>query len=176
MAEKVGINCGSGQRRFNSTPEVEWINVDKISRPGEEPDLVCDGSQLPYLNASVDYFVLVQTLEHFGCGEGAGLVKEAHRVLRPGGSLLLSVPNMHELCFEWLHGQRLNTQLFMTNVYGAFRGDEESRHKWGFDSPSLLNFLSANGPWKSCLIQRSPDLPGSSFPHDWWILEAECVR
>lgn len=174
----IGLNVGSGQRPFMTVSSLKWVNIDTVDRPPNcTPDILADGAHLPmYDDNTVDYFVLHHVLEHFGCGEAQGLITEAYRVLKPGGSLLVFVPNMHELCFEWLHGKRLDTQLFMTNVYGAYMGSEEDRHKWGFTAPSLGQFLWTAGPWKQCLTQRCPDIPGSSFAHDWWILEAECVK
>jgi SAM-dependent methyltransferase len=174
---KRALNVGSGQRRFHDpTGEIEWCNVDKVSRQGHEPDWIEDGAHLPCGDETVDYFALVQVLEHFGCGEGADLIKEAHRVLKPGGSLIISVPDLRAICTEWLHGERLDTQLFMTCLYGAYMGSEEDRHKWGFDNESLGSFLTKTGPWKAILFRNFPDIPGSSFPHDWWILEVECVK
>ena len=170
---KEGINCGSGQRPFHSTPEVHWLNVDSVEK--WKPGLLCDGAHLPHCDNSIDYFVLIQVLEHFGCGEGEGLIKEAYRVLKPGGSLIVSVPDLRALCTEWLHGTKLDTQLFVTCLYGAYMGSEEDRHKWAFTPESLFAFLKA-GPWSSVKLGRCPDVPGSSIPHDWWILEAECIK
>lgn len=178
---KTGINCGSGQRPFKSVWDVAWINVDKVVRPDmPAPDLVCDGANIPREDASVDYFVLVQVLEHFGCGEGSALIKEAHRLLKPGGSLIVSVPNIWELCFEFIYGKRVGTsfdpQVFITSLYGAYMGSEEDRHKWGFTPASLGNFLWSHGPWKEITFGACKDIPGSSLPHDWWILEVECIK
>lgn len=173
---KLGLNVGSGQRPFTSTPEVTWLNVDSVERPGHSVDLVCDGAHLPQKDGTVDYFVLCQVLEHFGCGESEGLIKEAYRVLKPGGSLVISVPDMRAICTEWLSGTRLDTQLFMTCLYGAYMGSEEDRHKWGFDNQSLGSFLTRSANWTAVQFRNFPDIPGSSLPHDWWILEAECVK
>lgn len=172
---KLALNIGSGQRPFKCTPEVRWVNVDKIAREGHANDLLCDGASLPYMSGTVDYFVLHHVLEHFGCNEGEGLIREAHRVLRPGGSLLVFLPNMRALCTRWLEG-RMSTQLFMTNVYGAYMGDEEDRHKWGFDPDSLSEFLWERGPWSGMGAFDYRPIAGADLCQDWWIMAAECVR
>src|SRR5271154_3956191 len=126
-AMKRAINMGSGQRKFHDpTGEIEWANVDKVSRPGHEPDWIADGADLRNLvhDNSVDYYVLHHVLEHFGCGEASGLIKEAHRVLKPGGSLLVFVPDLRALATRWLMGG-LTTQIYVTNLYGAYMGHEE---------------------------------------------------
>lgn len=175
MAMKVGINCGSGQRPFTSTPEVKWINVDSVAHEGmPEPDLVCNGAHLPYATESVDYFVLHHVLEHFGCGEGEGLLREAYRVLRPGGSLLVFVPNLRALAGRWL-GHEMDTQLFMTNVYGAYMGHEEDRHKWGFDPDHLCELILKCGRWDMRWF-NGREISGAAIAMDWWILSVEAVR
>lgn len=173
---KLGINCGSGQRKFTATPEVNWANVDSVSREGHEPDILCDGAHLTmYQDGEVDYFVLHHVLEHFGCGEAGGLIKEAWRVLKPGGSLLVFVPNMRALAERWLEG-RLSTQIYLTNVYGAYMGDEESRHKWGFDPDHLFEFLSVKGAWTTIRLFDWRDIPGSDCARDFWITGMECIK
>jgi len=170
----IGLNVGSGQRRFESGAQVLWINIDKVRRPGMQFDLICDGASIPRANESADYFVLHQVMEHFGCGESRGLIDEAYRVLRPNGSLLVFVPDMRMLADRWLSGQ-MDTQLYMTNVYGAYMGDEESRHKWGFDRGSLAKFL-CEWNWSRVDFFDWRDIPGMSAANDWWVCAMECVK
>ena len=173
---KIGINCGSGQRPFTSTPEVRWINVDSVAHEGmPAPDLVCDGAHLPHSDGSVDYVVLHHVLEHFGCGEAKGLIDEAFRVLKPGGSLLVFVPNLRALAAHWLGGG-IDTQVFMTNVYGAYMGHEEDRHRWGFERDSLATLLLGERKWSDMMTFDWRDVPGMDVARDWWILAEEAVR
>lgn len=169
----IGLNVGSGQRKFDRT--AGWINIDKISRPGHEPDLVCDGADLPYDNGSVDYFVLSQTYEHFGCGEAVNLLQEAHRVLRPSGSLIISVPNMMALARRWVAGE-ISEYIFMVNTYGAYLGNEESRHKWGSTPESLTKEIEEHGPWQWVKEFDNRPIPALDVARDWWITCLEARR
>lgn len=170
----IGLNCGSGQRPFKSTPQLQWVNID--SQEKWSPDIQCDAMQLPYQDNSVDYVVLHHVLEHFGCGEAAGLVKEAYRVLKPKGSLLVYVPDMWRLADGWDNG-KISTQIYMTNLYGAYMGNQADRHKWGYDRLSLEEFLLSCAQWKEVMQARTgQDLQGSDIAHDWWILEVECIK
>jgi len=163
------LNMGSGQRKFGPG----WVNVD--TNPKWSPDVVSNGSTLPmFEDASADMIVLHHVLEHFGCGEAGDLLRECHRILAPGGSLFVFVPDMRALARGWLEG-RIDTQIFLTNVYGAYMDDEADRHKWGFTKEALegelrdVNFRPLPFDWRKI---DGADIAGP----DWWILAAEGIK
>ncbi len=172
---KSGLNVGSGQRPFRSNDEVRWFNIDSVKRPGQETDIICDASvKLPFEYDSVDYVVLHHVLEHFGCNEACGLIENCKKVLKSGGSLLVFVPNMRALANRWVSGQ-MDTQLYLTNVYGAYMGDEADRHAWGYDEDYLTAFLRA----RAFDIVKPFDgrqIPGADIAQDWWILAMEAIK
>ena len=55
-------------------------------------DIVCDASDMPVDDASFDLILCTQVLEH--CQDPQGIVNECYRVLRPGGSLIVTVPSI----------------------------------------------------------------------------------
>ena len=171
----LALNCGSGQRPFTSLPDegVKWINIDINER--WNPDVCTDWNNLSmFADASVDYVVSHHSLEHVGCGEGDGFIREAYRVLKPGGSLLVFVPDMGALAKRWLEGG-LSDQIYMTNVYGAYMGHEEDRHRWGYTDKSL--WLALCG-WKWLSVGRFDfrSIPGADIAQDFWILGMEAVK
>lgn len=163
------LNCGSGQRPFKGDG---WINIDAQER--WQPDLVADCSHLPYADGSCDLIVLHHVLEHFGCGEGEGLIQEAWRLLRPDGSLLVFVPDMRALAQAWLMG-RIDTQIYMTNVYGAYMGDEHDRHRWGFTRTTLELELYGCA-WSQVKAFDWRKIEGSDLAQAWWVLAVEAVK
>jgi SAM-dependent methyltransferase len=93
--------CGLGQvvyylrqRGFNVigcdyVPEA--INVEIVNKLNL-PLMVADVHQLPYAENSLQAYLSFGVVEHFENGPQAAL-KEAFRVLRPGGVLVLTVPH-----------------------------------------------------------------------------------
>src|SRR6267142_2149275 len=160
-AAVIALNCGSGQRPFDRTQG--WVNIDINLR--WEPDLIADCNHLTmYEDAHVDMVVSHHCLEHVGCGEADGFIREAWRVLKPEGSLIVAVPNMRKLATLWLSGE-LTTQIYMTNVYGAYMGHEEDRHKWGFDPLSLEGQLKV-APWRMVAPFDWRHIPGADIAND----------
>jgi SAM-dependent methyltransferase len=79
-------NVGAGARRYG--PNV--LNIDVNPFPGV--DLVGDAERLPLVDVSCDGAVLQAVLEHVRDADLT--LRELHRVLKPGGSLLVEVPFM----------------------------------------------------------------------------------
>lgn len=169
------LNIGSGQRRFDNAHG--WINVDCVSRPGQVPDLLLDvgREQLPYEDNSMSVVVLHHVYEHFGCGEGHALLRECHRVLRPDGSLIVTVPDMRALAQRWI-AKDLEDFLYFVNVYGAYQGEDGDRHKWGYYFESLYKDLRSAVKWASMTQFNFRPIAGADIVSAWWILGMEAFK
>lgn len=169
------LNIGSGQRRFDTGQG--WVNVDRVSREGQVPDLIVDVGidPLPYGDGTMDVCVLHQVYEHFGLGEGHGLLHECHRVLKEGGSLIITVPDMRALAQRWLTHE-IEDYIYFVNLYGAFQGDEQDRHRWGYTWNSLRMDAYNAVEWGGILRFNWRQIPGADIALDWWILGMECVK
>lgn len=66
------------------------------------PDLVWVDGRIPLPEASIDSALCTEVLEH--CPSPAAILAEVHRVLKPGGSLVLTLPflwPLHEVPHDW---------------------------------------------------------------------------
>jgi SAM-dependent methyltransferase len=81
--------------RGRFTPPVSrvrrWLRVNLD--PAERPDVVADAAALPLRGGSADWIVSVEVLQYVAAPDAA--VREAARVLAPGGALVLAVPFLH---------------------------------------------------------------------------------
>ena len=163
------LNLCSGQRPFSAP----WINVDAQER--WNPDVVADCREMPmFEDASADMIVIHHGLEHFGCGEALGMLKECHRILAVGGVLIVFVPDMRALAQRWL-ARQISDQIYFTNVYGAYMGDETDRHKFGYTFFSLREELRIAGFSRSHSFDWR-EIPGADLARDWWILGMEAIK
>jgi predicted SAM-dependent methyltransferase len=170
----LGVNVGSGQRKFYSIGNTVWLNADCQEK--WLPDVVASGDSMPmFRDGEADYVVLHHVLEHFGCGEATSLIRECHRILKPFGSLLVFVPDLAELASMWQEG-RIDTQVYATNLYGAYMNDEADRHKWGYDAASLKQFLLTCADWTSYYRFNWRPIEGANLARDRWILGVEAIK
>jgi len=170
-----GLNLGSGQRCFHSTPEIEWVNLDVVSRPPNVPDVVCDARDLSrfFADDTFDYVVLHQVAEHWGCGEAP--FGECRRVLKPSGSLLIFLPDIRALALRWLSGE-IDDYIYIVNLMGAYQGLETDRHRWHYTVDGLTRALYSCGHWNSIQSFDWRDIPGASLARDWWVLAQEAIK
>lgn len=99
-AERVldlGCAFGFGTRRLADGRWVVGIDVSEASirratsGPGAARFLIAAGDRLPFMDASFDAVTCLDVLEHVA--DERTVLAEAHRVLRPGGTLVVSVPH-----------------------------------------------------------------------------------
>jgi SAM-dependent methyltransferase len=97
------MDYGCGAKPYQSLFKVErYVGVD-MENPGhsheqEEVDVFYDGKTLPFDSSTFDSVFASEVLEHVFEPDNA--LREIHRVMKPGGKILLTVPfvwNEHEI-------------------------------------------------------------------------------
>jgi len=95
------VEIGSGVGNLKSRlPEA--ISTDLFPNPWL--DLVCDGYELPFVTGSLSHLLLFDVFHHLRAPNA--FLREARRVLTPGGRLVLFEPYISWLSFPvyaWLH-------------------------------------------------------------------------
>ncbi|WP_107668027.1 methyltransferase domain-containing protein [Cyanothece sp. BG0011] len=90
------INLGCGERYTKG-----WINLDFNSH---HPDVVCHNllSPFPFHDEEVDVIYNSHFLEHFSREEAKKILTECHRVLKKKGIIRIVVPDLENICREYL--------------------------------------------------------------------------
>ena len=91
----LDAGCGEGilVEEFASRLEIEGIDQNYSSERVRAGSLTL----LPYPSGSFDRALCLDVLEHLTFGDQVKALAELHRVLAPGGLLLVSVPNLAHL-------------------------------------------------------------------------------
>ncbi|HVE78194.1 MAG TPA: methyltransferase domain-containing protein [Gemmatimonadaceae bacterium] len=178
------LNVGSGHR-----PLPGFVNIDiNLAR---RPDMWLDvRNGLPFEDGTVDRIYSCHVLEHFYYDELTGVLRDFHRVLRPGGGMRLLVPSMEEAARAYLAGdasllanfpratRSLGGRLFNTIFC-------DGQHRIGFDFSFAEELLQDAGfsdireakKWESVLYPR--ELLQRVEPDESWIdtsLIVEVIR
>ncbi|MEY4548881.1 MAG: hypothetical protein RL685_5076 [Pseudomonadota bacterium] len=95
VPEQPLLHLGCGKRRIPG-----FLNVDVA---GSEYDVDLGFGKLPWADGSFDAVVAQQVIEHLDLEvELPALLSEVRRVLRPGGQIWLSCPDMERVCRSYL--------------------------------------------------------------------------
>jgi len=150
----LDVGCHAGQQAHYLAERghrVQGVDIDdnlleiakrKYGGPGVE-FAGTDGTRLDFADGSFDCAILLEVLEH--TEHPRGLVREIHRVLKPGGHLVVSVPNAasyHTLARSLL----LNLKSYYRRMesWPAFATDQRD-HYYYWDPFTLYRLLNRQG-------------------------------
>jgi predicted SAM-dependent methyltransferase len=142
VLSKVGI-LKKWQRDFIGLAKrtgIQWADVTR---------------KIPELDQSVEILYSSHMIEHLDKDQVSGFLKEARRVLAPGGIIRLAVPNIRFHIDNYVQDNdadrfiektlltRPRPKTFFDKLSYLLVGDRH--HKWMYDGESLCNKLSAAG-------------------------------
>lgn len=131
---------------------------------------------IPLHDNTADFVYSSHFLEHLPRKQGEMLLKEAYRVLKPGGMLRLCVPDLEYALSLYASGQK---EKMLENYF--FIDDDEShyaRHKYMYDFAMLRDLLTHIGFQRitRCSFQagKTPDIQKlDNRPEDTLFIEAQ---
>jgi SAM-dependent methyltransferase len=175
----VDVGCGEGSATYlvrrldpgNTVIGVDWSAM-ALKQAQARGVLVVQGGidRLPLPDASVDVVIMSELIEHLVDTDAAA--EEARRVLRPGGTLLLSTPNLAAWYNRGLIGlgiQPVFSEVSLKGIYGR-PGQEVVGHLRLFTRRALEGFLTARG-FTCERVCGAPyhDVPRPLRPLDRWL-------
>lgn len=140
------------------TPFTGWLNSDLEP---DHPDVIyLDATKpFPLPDASFDYIAGEHMIEHIDYASGQGMLRECHRILKPGGKIRLVTPDLQttaSLCtptptpmqkkyIDWMIERTMpevgeHRGVFVVN--NAFRA---WGHQFIYDAPTLKSALARTG-------------------------------
>jgi predicted SAM-dependent methyltransferase len=106
---KTYLNLGCGER-FHP----DWINVDLTAgRSGVIAHDLARG--IPFPSESADAVYLAAVFEHIRRNDTANFLREIFRVLKPGGTVRVGVPDLEQIC-----------RIYLEKLEAALAGDKQA--------------------------------------------------
>jgi len=132
------LHLGCGWRNFGE----DWIHID-----GGDYDHLDykDITKLPFEDDSVDLIYSSHVIEYFNRSEINEVLKEWRRVLKPGKTLRIAVPDFKKMS-ELYFLKTISLNQILGPLYGKMQmGDYSIYHKTTYDFNSLYEVLNQNG-------------------------------
>lgn len=147
----VRIELGSGVHGvegFYHVDAVEGGNVNKVS----------DIRKLDWLsNGSVDEIYSAHAVEHISYTEIIQVLKEWHRVLRPGGKITIKMPDLDFMCRAYVEGIH-SVEETMICFYGGFSDTPGGPDGW--------EKISGDPNWKRNTL-KDGEIPHPGVYTEW---------
>jgi len=152
----VDVGCGEGTATHlvkrldprNTVIGVDWSAMALVQARARGLLVIqggVDASGLPLPDAGADVVIMSELIEHLVDTDAA--IEEARRILRPGGILLLSTPNLAAWFNRGLLGlgiQPVFSEVSLRGIYGR-PGHQVVGHLRLFTRRALVEFLTARG-------------------------------
>jgi predicted SAM-dependent methyltransferase len=155
----LNVGCGyAGQRMHPTFQGSEWRELRLDIDPAVNPDIVCSMIDMkPLASGSVDAIWSSHNLEHLHRHEVPAALAEFLRVLRPGGVVLLTMPDLQKIA-ELVAADELENEAYLSPsgpisaldmIFGhtpsLAQGNFHMAHKTGFTARTLNRLLSEAG-------------------------------
>jgi predicted SAM-dependent methyltransferase len=159
------LHLGCGWRNFGE----DWIHID-----GGDYDHLDykDITKLPFEDDSVDLIYSSHVIEYFNRSEINEVLKEWRRVLKPGKTLRIAVPDFERMSELYLQ-KAISLNQILGPLYGKMQmGNYSIYHKTTYDFNSLSEVLIQNGfneieryDWKKTEHANFDDHSQAYIPH-----------
>jgi beta-1,4-mannosyl-glycoprotein beta-1,4-N-acetylglucosaminyltransferase len=123
---KLNIGCGDALL-------PGYLNTD-LYNPNAQ--VKADATKLPFPNGRFEEVISIQVFEHLPCQEAMNILTEWKRVLKPGGKLVIEVPNIQELCKNFESADKQARYRILDCIYGTTF--PKTPHLYGW-YPEILN-------------------------------------
>ena len=129
------INLACGLTKLNG-----YVNVD--ANPEVKPDEVVNvgADFLPWKDQSCEEVVFFHAIEHIEKKYHATIFTEIHRILTPGGRLLLGYPEFGVCCKFWLENHLGKRDFWEACIYGR-QCDPKDFHVSAMHTPEVMDLL-----------------------------------
>jgi SAM-dependent methyltransferase len=145
VTEKI-LNLGSGNKKIEGATNVDMS-------PETNPDIVSDVPTFVANEAAEtwDEVHMYHVLEHFDKHTAMQLLIDIHRILKPGGAVIIECPDIMKCAINILQA-KVNGDKLRIERFGllGFYGDPEEPgpgmlHKWGYWPEYMMNIFEEIG-------------------------------
>jgi len=137
------LNLGSGGKRIDG-----FVSVDIFESPSVDENF--DMGDIPYEDETIGGIYSEHALEHVPFAQAEAALQEWLRVLQPGGTLELYLPDFEGCCRKYIEAPFELRWWYKATIYGIQKSqggepDEAQIHQCGFSKEEIRIVLERNG-------------------------------
>lgn len=139
------INLGCGKHTLEG-----WFCIDVQQHPdATRPlDMVSDVKKIALPDECADEIMAIHLFEHLYRWECDEVIEEWKRLLKPGGKLILEMPDLLKFCSNIIKDVKSKHEGQM-GMWGAYGDPREKNpymcHRWGWTYRTIKPFLESHG-------------------------------
>jgi glycosyltransferase involved in cell wall biosynthesis len=140
----IKLNVGSGGINYPG-----YLSVDLYD---DRADIIMDITKLDFNYNAVSEILASHVFEHLNPYHVMDILKNWYDVLKPGGKLVMEMPNIEELCKKFVTATKAERYGVLNAIYGSVNttdkglpSDITSSHLFGWWPESLYDHLSLAG-------------------------------
>lgn len=136
MARRTRLHLGNGRHYWPG-----FINIDGEGRT----DIVADVTNLSLPDNYADEIYAIHLFEHIRRLDAPDTLKNWHRILKPGGKLVLELPCLDKMAQMIVDGET-NIRLTLLGIFGDPREKSPAMlHQWAYTKKELIALLTECG-------------------------------
>lgn len=156
---KLDIGSGAHYKQ----PLEEWTHLD-LSK-GDHTEIVCDFGSIPLDSGSVEEIHIGDVIEHVPGWRHDEVLKEWNRVLKIGGIITGSTPNIDRVMRAYARGEAgMTLHDALLNLYG-WANHPQQQHYMTFTKETLRELMAKYG-FDINDYSKSPGNPSEP----WWLV------
>ena len=134
--KRVRLHIGCGDKKWPG-----FVNVDAHG----DPDVVSDCRKLPFETDYADDIHSIHFVEHIDRMQVPNMLADWHRVLKPGGRVVIEVPCLDKIAQNIIDGAK-NMRLTTLGIFGDPRDPRPAMmHRWAYTKKELADVVEQAG-------------------------------
>lgn len=141
-----GVKVIIGTRTFIDST---WTHIDidsfplwhEATRTRHPVDIVCDAESLPLPDNYADVVFSSEALEHFSWRKTGTVIKEWARIVKPGGILVIDVPDFELAAKQLVEWNTLDGHLRLQQIFFAEQLNQYDIHYAGITHLTLPHYM-----------------------------------
>lgn len=151
----IKLNMGSGE---DSDPD--FIHIDSHN---PKANIKSDVFDLKLTANSLDVVQAIHFIEHIPHYRVFELLNAWLDALKPGGELIMELPDLQALCSEYPHKSHQEKHDIAMCIYGISANSAHSPHLWGYDPQIMTDILTQVGYQNIEVQESTQNHPGINF-------------